>query len=408
MKYLVTHPSKFCEGQIQLDGSKSISNRLLVIRHLCKKNFELNGLSTSDDTQVLQKAISFKSTEIDIHHAGTCMRFLTALLSITNGEWLLTGSQRMQQRPIGLLVEALQKLGAQISYSNKQGYPPLKITGHALNGGNITIKGNISSQFITALLLVAPVLKNGLILNIDGNLVSRPYVQMTLDIMAAFGIKYQWNGNQINIQNQAYKAHDFEVEADWSGASYFFGIASLAKQANIQLKGLQAKSYQGDAACTQIGALLNITSNWNNGLLNLTQKTASQQFNFNFIECPDLAQTFVVNCAALGIDGHFSGLQTLAIKETDRTAALATELAKFNIRFYEQNGTWILNTNQANFNRTIAIDTYKDHRMAMAFAPLALVCPNGIIINEPKVVSKSYPAFWADLEKLGFNIKDLS
>jgi len=409
MQYKITHHTKTINATIDLPTSKSISNRLLIIRALCQQNFTIHKLATADDSQLLLKALNFNEAKIDVGAAGTSSRFLTALLAITKGNWYLCGTERLHKRPIETLVNALINLGADITYAKKEGYLPLNINGKMLEGGKINIAGTISSQFISALLMIAPTLKKGLQLNIKGNLVSTPYVQMTLKLMQNFGIAHTWEAHQITIAPQQYKAKDYTVEADWSAASYFFTIAALAKQSKLLLNGLFENSVQGDQQIQQITDQLGIKSFFMKPYLHLIKAGPSNnKFIFDFTECPDLAQTVAVYCAALGIGAQFTGLQTLRRKETDRIAALQNELAKIGVSFTSTDEIHFELSGKADLNLpTPTFETYEDHRMAMAFAPLALILPE-IIIEDPMVVSKSYPNFYKDLEKMGFEVAEIS
>lgn len=408
----ISHPTGVVEGKIKLDGSKSISNRVLIIKALTDKKFDIKRLSSSDDTQILNNLLESEDPKVyDVGHAGTCFRFLTAYLAIQKGKQILTGSSRMKQRPIGPLVDALRDIGCRIEYMEKEGFPPLKIykPRDLENAKEVQIDSNISSQYITALILIAPVLPNGLKIKMKGDMVSQSYLNMTLRIVEYFGIEYLWKEDTLVIPPQKYIAKDFIVEADWSASSYYYSIVALAKKADITLKGLFEESVQGDSAMMGIGRMLGIESTFDKTSLNITKgdhQTVS--FQYDFINQPDLAQTIAVVCAAKGVNGLFNGLRTLRIKETDRIAALHRELSKvgssFNLdktikgeEFYEI-GTKI------NFEEhTPRFETYKDHRMAMAFAPLALL--GTIQIEAPEVVSKSYPDFWEDLKSLGFKIQ---
>jgi len=410
-----TH-QKDIKGKITLSGSKSISNRVLLIRALCKDKFEIKNLSDSDDTITLEKLLSDNGDILDAHHAGTTFRFLTAYFSVIEGTRILTGSERMKQRPIKALVDALNKLGANISYLENEGFPPLKISSPASEWKKeITLPADISSQYISALLLIAPTLPNGLTLLLEGEIVSRPYIEMTIAIMGYFGIKIEWVGQSIKIEPQSYKARDYFVEADWSAASYYYVIAGLSDSAAITLCGLQQQSIQGDANICKIGEKFGIKTVYGENEVKLIKSKDTAipgHFEYNFIKEPDIAQSISVLCAGLGVSGLFSGLQTLSIKETDRIAALQSEHAKMNVfitkmpsRFSSKTGVeyYMQEGISSAINNVIPeIDTYNDHRMAMSFAPLALKFP--ICINDPMVVSKSYPAFWNDLKTLGFQL----
>lgn len=403
--YQLTPPSTI-DSAISLSTSKSVCNRALIIAALCGEKVQITNISDSDDTRLLDAALSGQGPLFDIGAAGTAMRFLTAYLSQNEGVWQITGSERMKNRPIGILVEALQHLGADISYAEKDGYPPLNINGKQLTGGELTLKSNISSQFISAILMVAPTLKGGLTLTLDGDIISRPYIQMTLDLMAYFGVPSEWEGHQITIPEKAYKAEAFDVEIDWSGASYWYEVVAFSKEAKILLKGAQSVSYQGDADVQNIFKGLGVNTEFTpEGALLTNSGSCVDFFEWDLLSQPDLAQTVVPTCAMLGIHFRISGLQTLKIKETDRIAALINELAKYGIAIRESvEGTleWLGETCEK--QAEISIATYEDHRMALAFAPTAIVFPN-ISIEEPAVVSKSYPNYWEDLKRVGFDVK---
>ncbi|MEJ7779992.1 MAG: 3-phosphoshikimate 1-carboxyvinyltransferase [Daejeonella sp.] len=413
--------SKRLSGTIHLTGSKSESNRALIIQALSGSAVQVKNTSEAADTVTLlgilqpeggkRKAegaeLKAESSKlIDIGPAGTAMRFLTAYYSQRDGEVVLTGSARMKQRPIGILVDALRSLGAEIEYTEKDGYPPLKIRGPFNQKSNkVSIKGNISSQYISALLLIAPRLEKGLELIIEGELTSRPYVEMTLAMLSHAGIKYEWEGNTIKIPNQYFVDSVISVEPDWSAASYWYAIAALSDEAELFLPGLNAYSLQGDSKITEIMANFGITSQFKDGgvLIRKEPKKVERKI-FDFKECPDLAQTVIVVCAALGHDATFTGLETLKIKETDRVNALQVELAKIGVKLTEKNLTYKLDCSGRDLNQSIKVSTYDDHRMAMAFAPLALVL-NEIEIEDHRVVDKSYPHFWSDLKSIGYIVE---
>ncbi|WP_223585196.1 3-phosphoshikimate 1-carboxyvinyltransferase [Sphingobacterium sp. GVS05A] len=408
----LTHPSKKIKGTVQLTGSKSESNRALIIHSLSKGQVDIANLSEAADTVTLNRVLQIASdpqpgyNTIDIGPAGTAMRFLTAYLNLVQGNFILTGTERMQQRPIGILVDAMKTIGADIHYEKKAGYPPLKIEGGLFQGKNrVRIKGNISSQYISALLLIAPALKKGLTLEIEGELTSRPYVSMTLDMLKSVGIQHEWTANEIHIAPQTFSKSTIYVEPDWSAASYWYAIVALAEdEASIVLPGLKKDSLQGDIAIVDIMTHFGVQSSFEADGLHL-HKTGidSEKIVFDFKECPDLAQTVVVVAAALGRDVSFTGLETLKIKETDRIAALQTEIAKFGAELIADNETYHLKTALVFQPKEVTFDTYEDHRMAMAFAPLALVFDQ-IKIAEPMVVEKSYPDFWKHLQAQSFII----
>ena len=411
--YKITKPSSDCiQGEVQLNGSKSISNRVLIIDALCNHQLQLENISNADDTVFLQQILQSNDAVLDAGAGGTTFRFLTAYLSTQEGrEVVLTGSERMQQRPIKILVDALLQLGADISYVNKEGFPPLRIRGKKLKGGKISLPADTSSQYITALLLIAPTLQEGLALELIGKIVSVPYIKMTLKIMEYFGVKSTFTNNIITVESSQYEPKPFYIEGDWSAASYYYSIAILAKEAAITLKGLTAQQIQGDAVIADIATKFGVQTTYNNKAVTLT-KTAQVQpahFQYDFLECPDLAQTVVSFCAALQTAMNCNGLQTLRIKETDRIAALDIELQKLGLASLVEidSNAWKLNIlDQSQIHINLPIHTYEDHRMAMAFAPL-VIKTNEILIEEPNVVTKSYPLFWKDLAALGFTISSI-
>jgi 3-phosphoshikimate 1-carboxyvinyltransferase len=385
MNYKISHPTKVVNCEIDLPSSKSISNRLLIIKALCKKKFLIKNLSESDDTILLKNALNSKEKTINVSHAGTSFRFLTSFLSIQKGkEFVLNGSDRMKERPIKELVNSLQELGVKIEYLEKEDFPPLKIIGTEIDGGEIEIDGTISSQFISSLLLIAPNLKNGLILKIKGKLVSKPYVLMTLKLMGEFGINWTWNKDVITILKQEYVAKKYTVESDWSAATFWFQSASLSDNCNIKLNRLAENSIQGDKKVRIFFKDLGVDSVFKNGNLILTKnKRVSPSETYNLIETPDIYQSLKCTLFALKKGSEFTGIQTLKNKETDRITAVENELLK-------------LNTPKI-------IETYNDHRMAMSFAPLCLKFGE-LQISNPGVISKSYPNYWKDLKKGGFKI----
>jgi 3-phosphoshikimate 1-carboxyvinyltransferase len=411
-KMIVAPPAgRIAKGKVRLNGSKSIANRVQVIRALCGEHFDIQNLSNADDTLTLEGLLASSETVLDAGAGGTTYRFLTAYLATRTGEeHLLTGSKRMLERPIGILVDALRLLGADITYIENEGYPPLRIRGRQLTGHPIAIPADTSSQYISALLMIAPTLSGGLTMALKGNIVSRPYIEMTLSMMAFFGVKYTFEGNTIRVEEDPYQARPFFVEADWSAASYYYAIAALSNRAEITLFGLSADSLQGDAVIAEIMALLGVATVYGEHeivLRKIPGFTLPEKMVYDFVACPDLAQTVVVVCAALRIPAEFSGLQTLLIKETDRVEALHRELNKYGATFRRvAENSWVLDVSRVNLNQETlpVIATYDDHRMAMAFAPLCLVTGE-MAIAEPGVVSKSYPAFWHDLQGLGFKIK---
>jgi len=404
------------EGTIKLDGSKSISNRLLIIQALCKQSFEIKELATADDTQVLQKALQAQNDTYDVHHAGTSYRFLTSYLCLQNGEQILTGSSRMKERPIGPLVDALRKLGASIEYTEAEGYPPLKIGNAEWRNLDqpLEIDATISSQFISSLLLIAPTLPHGLQLRLVGDLVSRPYLEMTLMLMKEFGIEYSWDGDIISIAAQEYVGKEYTVEADWSAASYYFALSSMVPGSKITLQGLKNQSVQGDRAIVEMMETLGVEATWLNGAWEISHKEdRTGNYEYNFLLQPDLAQSIAVCLAGHGINGLYSGLQTLKVKETDRIAALQAELQKVMVflsglpsKFSKKSADEMyLQQGKAESEEVPVFSTYRDHRMAMSFACLAAVMD--VEIEDYMVVSKSYPAFWEDLKSLGIELEVL-
>ena len=404
MKLKIQNSNKEANGDLTITGSKSESNRLLIIQALYPQ-IEIHNLSKSDDSKVTLEGLKSKKNVIDINHAGTAMRFLTAYFAIQpHREIVLTGSNRMQERPIKLLVEALNSLGADITYEKEPGFPPLIIRGKEISINRVSLPANISSQYISALMLVAPALKNGLKIDLIGETTSFPYIKMTQSIMDQLGFETAFDGNQIFIKSaSSININHWKIESDWSSASYFYSIVALADRSEISLKSFFEESKQGDAALTEIYEKFGVKTTHSNGKIILSKITDFNPPNFitlNLKNTPDLAQTIAVTCLGLNIDCKLSGLHTLKIKETNRLTALKTEIEKLggNVKITDRS-LELLNTGKINEN--ILIDTYNDHRMAMAFAPLGLRVP--ININNPKVVSKSYPDFWDDLQKIGFN-----
>ena len=394
---------------ISITGSKSETNRLLLLQALYP-NLVLDNTSNSDDSEVMTKALQnaqFSNTDsqlIDIHHAGTAMRFLTAFFAVSEGkEVVLTGSQRMTERPIKVLVEALQQLGAQIAYEKESGFPPIRITGQKITQSKVSIPANVSSQYISALLLVAPKLENGIELTLVGEITSVPYIKMTLALLNEIGVETKFEENVITVKplTTNSKQQTVTVESDWSSASYFFSLAALSNEATIVLSSYKESSLQGDSALVEIYAKMGVEARFEANQLTLVKQPNFdyQSVTFDLNNTPDIAQTIVVTCLGLGIGCHLTGLHTLKIKETDRLEALRIELTKLGAAITVTNDSLTLEPTQK-ILENIAIDTYNDHRMAMAFAPLALRVP--IIINNAEVVSKSYPDFWTDLRSLGF------
>ena len=394
--------SEYINLEINLPASKSISNRALILNALSYSAYDIENLSDSDDTRVMEAAFESNSSHFDVGAAGTSMRFLTAFLAKTVGEWTITGSERMKNRPIKLLVDALNSLGGKIEYMEKEGFPPLRIFGSALMGGEINLDGGISSQYISALMMIAPFMQNGLKINLEGKVISRPYIRMTQQMMADFGVKVAFHENIIDIQPQTYTPIRYRVESDWSAASYWYEILALAEEGKIQLNGLKKESLQGDSHVAEIYKNFGVETEYFDNYVviskskELTHKLDADKLEIDFTNVPDLAQTVVVTCCLKEIPFKFSGLQSLKIKETNRVAALINELKKLGYVLYEPSeGELAWNEERCEPESVPSIATYEDHRMAMAFAPAALLKP--IEILHPEVVSKSYPGFWEDI-----------
>ncbi|MGI0106809.1 3-phosphoshikimate 1-carboxyvinyltransferase [Salinimicrobium sp. WS361] len=393
-------------GKIAVTGSKSESNRLLILQALYP-NLEIENLSNSDDTKVLQKALRTKDEVIDIHHAGTAMRFLTAYFVSKEGrEVLLTGSQRMQERPIAILVDALRGLGAEITYEKNEGFPPLRIKGKKLLENEVKVQANISSQYISALMLIAPSLPKGLKISLEGKITSVPYIKMTLQLLKQCGINGFFENNEIFIEPiSQIPQKQIVVESDWSSASYFYSMAALSDSSEINLTSYRENSLQGDRSTADIYQKLGVKTTFLEGELKLekTEVELPEILQLDLANSPDLAQTVAVTCFGLGIGAQLTGLHTLRIKETDRLQALKNELEKLGGQVEISEDTLRLSASEE-IKPNIAIDTYNDHRMALAFAPLALKIP--IVINDAGVVSKSFPEYWENLQQLKFSVKE--
>lgn len=406
MQYKIFAP-KNIQTIIDLPTSKSISNRALILKALAMDAEPINNLSDCDDTNVMLDALAKNhSGLIDVKAAGTSMRFLTAFLSHQPGDWVITGTERMKERPINILVDALTSLGARIEYLGKIGYPPLQIKGTAMEGGHIHLSGAVSSQFISALLMIAPSMRKGLVIHLEGNIISKPYIKLTLGMMKEFGVNARWEGNTIYISPDIYKPTSYTVEGDWSAASYWYSIMALADKAEIELIGLFKNSMQGDAKVAELFVDLGVETEFTDKgvLLRKTGKMVKKMFH-DFVNEPDLAQTFVVTCCMLNIPFLFTGLQSLKIKETDRIEAMKTEMEKLGFVITDRENSimeWEGERCIAEENPVIA--TYHDHRMAMAFAPAALKMES-LDVADPQVVTKSYPSFWDDLQKAGFSVE---
>lgn len=410
MNYRIIAPRRI-EGEIDLPASKSISNRVLLLNALCATPGRLSNLAQCDDTDAVLSALAQPdASEVNIGAAGTAMRFLTAYFATREGrEVVIDGTERMRQRPIRVLVDALRQLGADIEYVEAEGYPPLKITGTRLHGGALTVSGSVSSQYITAILLIAPVI-GGITLTIEGEVMSRPYIDMTLALMARYGVKAEWRENVIHVPAGEYTALDFTVEADWSAASYWWAMQAIVPQSRITLKGLEPQSLQGDSRIAELMSQMGVTGNWCGRYLDLRSNGGVGCCCSTFADLsgtPDIAQTLVVMLCLMGRPFRITGLRTLRIKETDRLEALRTELRKLGYVVKVEGDdaiSWHFETTAAEASPHIC--TYHDHRMAMAFAPAAIRFP-GLIIDDAQVVSKSYPLFWEHLRQAGFKIEEV-
>lgn len=413
MQYMIT-PPRHVDTRILLPASKSISNRALIIHALTGGNVMPENLSDCDDTKVIIRALSHRPEVIDIKAAGTAMRFMTAYLSVTEGEHTIMGTERMKHRPIGVLVDALRYLGAEIEYAGEKGFPPLRIRGRQLEGGRLEIPGNVSSQYISALLMIAPVLSKGLEMKLTGGIVSRPYIDLTLHLMHQFGVSAEWTDiDSITVKPQPYRQRPYTIENDWTAASYWYEVLALTDElgSKVVLPGMLDGSRQGDSAVRYIFSLLGIkTAFADREADRLTDATLTRhscmlnRMDYDFTNQPDLAQTLIATCPVLGIPFHFTGLGSLRIKETDRIEAMKTEMEKLGYILHADSGTELSwEGDRCEPAAQPVIDTYEDHRMAMSFAPLAIRLGR-IGINHPEVVSKSYPHYWNDLRKAGFHI----
>lgn len=413
-QYRLTAPPQL-NATICLPASKSISNRALIIHALSGGQRLPQNLSDCDDTEVIIQALREMPAEINIKAAGTAMRFMTAYLSATEGSHLLTGTERMKHRPIALLVDALRELGADIQYAGEPGFPPLSIKGRQLRGGLLEIPGNVSSQYISALLMIGPMLQQGLALRLTGEIISRPYIDLTLWTMDEFGAEAEWSSaDTITVKPKPYQDRDYFIENDWSAASYWYEMMALCQQpeSEIRLTGLMDGSKQGDSVTRYIFSLLGVKTIFETRQEGVPQTVTLRKsgrcvprLDYDFVNSPDLAQTFVVACTARNVPFHFKGLSTLKIKETDRIEALKREMRKLGYVIHDANGSELYwEGERCQPSPAQGIDTYEDHRMALAFAPYAHVMP-GLIINNPQVVTKSYPHYWDDLRKAGYHIE---
>ena len=399
-------------GSVALEPSKSLSNRALIIQSLCKDPFQIHNLSKSDDTKSLQAMLSSDGEALNSGHAGSSYRFMVARACMFDREVVLDGSAQLRRRPIGPLVRGLQKVGADIQYLGKEGYPPVRIRPNQNLGkeaNEITLHAGVSSQYSSALLMIAPLLPNGLTIHLDEDPVSISYVRMTLSMMNYYGVDHEWEKNTIRIRPGKYVAKDYTVEGDWSAASYYYSMAALASSGSLSIEGLTEFSLQGDQVVRNIYEKFGIQTSFTESGISIVKQELKERvkdFEFDFSMCPDLAQTVMVTLAGLGIQGKLSGLKTLRIKESDRVEAMKTELARLKVEMQieeKENDIVCTISGKAKWKDKGKFDTYEDHRMAMAFTPLAAIHP--IVIKNPEVVSKSYPGFWKDVETVGFKIE---
>ena len=406
MKKIKLSFDKFKDSTIYLNSSKSESNRLLIIKALSEKEITIKNLSKANDSVLLKNLLESENLVVwDAQDAGTSFRFLTSFLAIKKEHVVLSGTERMKQRPVKVLVDALNKIGAEILYLENEGFPPIYVKGKINQVKNkLDIPGDISSQYISSLLLIAPLLEKGIEINIEEPFYSRPYVNMTLNLMNSFGIKSEVKGNKISIKNQEFSSGSYIVESDWSAASYWYSILSISDNINnLTLQGLKKKSNQGDSVISELMKSFGVNTQYKDDGIVLTKiKLDTEEIELDFRDCPDLAQTILVVAAYHKIKLKVSGVESLKIKETDRLLAMKNELKKIGCDFYEEGNYWVLEKRSQEIDEELSIDTYKDHRMAMAFAPLA--SKKSIIINDPDVVVKSYPTYWEDLKKVGFII----
>ena len=406
MAYKILPPQSL-HTTVTLPGSKSISNRALILNALSLSTYEIENISVCEDTRVITDAFASNTNLFDVRGAGTAMRFLTAFLAGVEGEWIVQGSDRMHERPILPLVDTLITLGAEIEYMGKKGYPPLKIKGKKLKGGEVYLTANVSSQFISALIMIAPTMETGLTLHLEKEVMSKPYIHLTQKMMEDYGVRIKWRDDTITVKPQPYTAIPYYVEPDWSAASYWYSFVALMPEAEVRLKGLMKNSMQGDANIVNLFSDLGVETVFEEeGVILRKKEMKAKKFFHNFINEPDLAQTFTAACCLMNIPFFFSGLQTLKVKETDRITALITELKKLGYVLREtENGILEWDGERCLTDEIVVIETYEDHRMAMSFAPASLKF-NNMYINYPEVVTKSYPSFWDDLKQGGFKLNE--
>ena len=401
----ISSKSKTISGSINLEASKSISNRLLIIRELCDNKFNIENLSNAKDTRILTKILNdFKSQkDIDCKDAGTALRFALAFLATKDGNWVVSGSKRMHERPIKPLVDCLLELGTEIKYLNKNGFPPIEIKGGELKSEKLIIKGNISSQFISALLMIAPKLENGIHLEIVSKVLSKPYIKMTLELMSEFGINYSWKNNLIKIEKQSYIGKKMMVENDWSAASFWYSFVALSKNGKIEIPKLNKSSIQGDSILSEIFSNLGVKTSFKKNSIILSRNSKLvKELNLDLSNYPDLGLPLIVTCSGLGIKAHLKGLKNLQIKESKRLEVIQKELKKFNINTQIDNSSISIKENQKIEQPTSIIDCHNDHRISMSIAPLSMKI-NCISFENKNVVNKSYPDFWKDLEIAGIS-----
>lgn len=407
MQKITLHKARRIEGRVKyLPASKSISNRVLIINALAGGGSDIQNLSEANDTRLMQQLLKSDDYELNAEDAGTTMRFLTAYCAVQPAVRKLTGTERMKQRPIGILAEALRQLGSEIRFLEKEGFPPLEVRGIRQQlAQEVSVRGDVSSQFISALMMIGPVLPKGLNINLTGRVGSRPYIEMTAALIQKFGAKVFWENNQVVIPHGSYRPATYKVENDWTAASYWFAFAALAQEGEIILPSMMLRSIQGDRLIADMMERLGVMCQPRGNDLLLVRKESRESVQFDFTHCPDLAQTVMVVCAARNVKGTFTGLESLRIKETDRIAALRSELQKLGASLTEKNSTWYLEPATHLPEQIPDIVTYDDHRMAMAFAPIAAL--RTISIAHPQVVKKSYPRFWEDVQHLGISVSGL-
>ena len=397
--------NKTLYGSINLESSKSISNRLLIINELCDTKFEIQNLCNANDTKILTKILNeFKSQkEINCEDAGTALRFVLAYLATQDGNWIVSGSKRMHERPIKPLVDCLLELGAEIKYLDKDGFPPIEIKSKKLVGGKLRLKGSISSQFISALLMIGPKLDNGILLEIDSKVLSKPYIEMTLELMREFGIDYTWENNCIKIENQHYIGKKIVVENDWSAAAFWYSFVALSKSGNIEIPNLHSASIQGDSILSNVYSKIGVKTEFKENSIILSKNNVLEEdLDLDLSNYPDLGLPIIVTCAGLGIKAHLKGLESLKIKESDRLKCIKKELERFNISCEIDDSSIKIKEHQNIVEPFSTIKCHKDHRIAMSIAPLSMKV-NSIKLDDKYVVNKSYPKFWKDLKKAGVN-----